>query len=95
MNDWLAIALGATAGVLMKMGQWRKTDGGVDWWRAAGECMSIPGITFIVAGGVAWLDPNLDIRVVSALAALVAVLGTAGIEAALTRLINRKIDTLP
>lgn len=84
----------ALAGVLMRMGQWRKADDSIDWWKAAGEMLSVPGITFIVSGGVAYWAPDLDIRVVAALSALVGVIGAAGIETLALKFFNKKIDGL-
>ncbi len=82
----------ALAGVLARMGQWRTEDDTVDWGKAIGECAAVPAMTFIVSGGVAYLAPDLDIRVVAALSALCGIIGAAGIEAAALRLLNRKID---
>lgn len=70
----------ALAGVLARMGQWRKPDDRVDWWKAAGECMSVPSITFIVAGGVEYFAPDLGLPIVAAIASFVGIIGTAGIE---------------
>ena len=80
--NWLIIAIGATAGVLMRMGQWRRADGRVDWVQVGGECMAIPGITILVAAFAKYVDPDLDVVIVSGLASLVGVIGTAGIQAA-------------
>lgn len=90
--DYLVIFGAALAGVLARMGQWWKPDGTIDWGRAAGECAAVPAMTFIVSGGVAYMAPDLDIRVVAALSALCGIIGAAGLEAAALKLLNRKID---
>jgi hypothetical protein len=90
--NYVLISGAALAGVLARMGQWRKPDETVDWGKALGECAAVPAMTFIVSGGVAWMAPDLDIRVVAALSALCGIIGAAGIEAAAVRLINRRID---
>lgn len=90
--DYLIIFGAALAGVLARMGQWWKPDGSIDMGKAMGECAAVPAMTFIVSGGVAYMAPDLDIRVVAALSALCGIIGAAGLEAAAIKIINRKID---
>lgn len=85
---------GALAGVLARIGRWRKPDDTVDWWQAAADCASIPALSALVAGGVNYFAPDIAYPVMAALSTLAAIVGVAGIEAVVLRFLNRKADTL-
>lgn len=87
-NGWIALA--ALVGVLARLGSWKLPAGGVDWWKAVGELVSVPAIAFIVSGAVAYVDSTLDIRIVCALSALCGLVGVAGIEAYALKYLNKK-----
>lgn len=94
MNDgpYFWIAVGALAGTLARIGQWRKADNSVDWWKAVGELSAFPCIVFLVAGALQQWAPNVDDPVRAAISATVALVGISAIEAVLLKVINRKAD---
>lgn len=92
MGDYLWPALGALVGVLARVGSWRRADSSVDWWKAAGDCLTIPAVASIVSAGAAYIDPNMDIRIVTGGSTLVALIGVAAVEAAALKWLNKKAE---
>lgn len=88
------ISVGALAGTLARVGQWRKADDSVDWWKAVGELCAFPAIVFLVAGALQQWAPNVDDPVRSAVAATVALVGISSIEALVLKVLNRKADSV-
>lgn len=88
----MLVAGGALAGTLARVGQWRKEDNTVDWWKVTGELSSIPAIVYLVAGALQQWAPNLDSPIVAAAACAVALVGIAAVEAVILRILNRKAD---
>lgn len=90
--QYLLVAGGVLAGTLARVGQWRKEDDTVDWWKAVGELASMPAIVYLVAGGIANFAPMIDPPVAAAIATGIALVGIATVEAVVLRILNRKAD---
>lgn len=90
--NWLLVAGGALAGVLARVGTWRRPDNGVDWWKASGELLSIPSFVYLSLGGAELWMPNADVKVVALGATALALIGVAAIEGLILRAFNKKID---
>lgn len=80
MSDYVWPAIAATCGVVARIGSWRRADATFDWWKAFSECMTIPSLTFIVAGAVEYVAPTLDVKVICLIAVFAGLMGVAGVQ---------------
>jgi hypothetical protein len=85
---WIGFA--ALCGVFMRAARWAKPDGRFDWRKAMFECMAAPGIGLIAGGVIAMWWPLAEPPVVGMIAGALGLLGPAGIEALMTRYLDKK-----
>lgn len=90
--QWFLIACGAGFGIMTRVGNWRRMDNTMDWWKAVGECLTIPAIASLVSGGVEYIDPHMVIQIKVALSTLAGVIGVAAIEALALKFLSRKVE---
>lgn len=89
-SGWEIVIVGAGAffGVMARAARWVTPDGKFDWRKAAFELLTAPSCGMIAAAiGTHF---GVDYIIMGGIAAILGLLGPVAIEAAVTRIIDRK-----
>ena len=87
-GNYLWVGGAALCGVFMRAARWTTPEGKFDWRKAAFELLTAPSCGMIAAAiGTHF---GVDYIIMGGIAAILGLLGPVAIEAAVTRIIDRK-----